>query len=424
MSLTNLSLLESRLKVLEMRASAANSLTSHNGQMLEVESPIMYQQMDDDDSRLSHATSNNSSSYIVTKTFVPCSSLLEYVERTPKLYHFSYFTGILSPNFNSQNQHHLKYRIWIGYLRVCFAGSSLFCMLYGIFILSIKVSQLNALIAGFAYFGLVLQNFFLYPAIINLRREIRAPRVIDEAVYEQAFQHSIFRGMRVLILFTLFLLIFIVVDCYLLIAGPGVITLVAFCVFFFLTPANLFLAGLLTFLIVEQRVSFHTMMQIKDKLDKQGISFEEYFEARESIDARDRRAPINWLVAAAVWNTIICIVLIFVVTQETNLDTPSNILSDVLFVLAAYGRQIIVLFVMFYEIAKVNEISHQMIHSLARSQWKDQETQKLSLYIAVKECPMGSTLFYTRPSRNQLFINMASAAGGIGFAIFWAFVFS
>lgn len=132
--------------------------------------------------------------------------------------------------------------------------------------------------------------------------------------------------MGVFLIFTSFLLIFITVDFYLLLAGPGLTTLVAFYVVFFLNPANSFLAGSRTFCFVElyDEYPFIPVMQIKEKLDKQVMmTFEEYFEARESIDARDHRAPINWLLTAAVWSTVICIVLLFAITQEISLDTSS-----------------------------------------------------------------------------------------------------
>lgn len=80
----------------------------------------------------------------------PFSSLLEYVERTPKLYRFCYFKAILSPN-----KINLKYYIWIGCLRVSLPEA------HGIFILSVNVSQLKALITDFVYFFLSY-NYILY----------------------------------------------------------------------------------------------------------------------------------------------------------------------------------------------------------------------------------------------------------------------
>ncbi len=150
--------------------------------------------------------------------------------------------------------------------------------------------------------------------------------------------------------------------------------------------------------------------------------FQNILHTRESIDKRDQTSPINWLISCAVLNSIICIVLIFCLDGIT---APTVTLSAayLFYILVGYGRQIIILLVMLIEIAKVNEVHDNMIEAIAKVSWKDMETEKLSLYIALKEYPIGSTMFFYRPSKIQLMLQMASAVLSVLFAIFWAFVF-
>jgi hypothetical protein len=72
----------------------------------------------------------------------------------------------------------------------------------------------------------------------------------------------------------------------------------------------------------------------------------------------------------------------------------------------------------------VNEIQEIMIHHLAKTRWIGDETKRLNLYLVMKELPMGSSVFFYRPTKNELLIQIASTIVGIGFAVFWAIVFA
>jgi hypothetical protein len=82
-------------------------------------------------------------------------------------------------------------------------------------------------------------------------------------------------------------------------------------------------------------------------------------------------------------------------------------------------------FALLYEITQVNEIYEKIIATLARKDWTRtvDQSSRFGVYIAAKEYPLGSIIFFVRPTKFELLIQFASSIVGIAIAIFWAIAF-
>jgi hypothetical protein len=102
-----------------------------------------------------------------------------------------------------------------------------------------------------------------------------------------------------------------------------------------------------------------------------------------------------------------------------------DVIGEIVFVLSIFGRQFVVLFNYLYEMSKVNAIADSMLEHLAKDCWESEKlATRFDLYILMKEMPLGSSLFFFRPSKLSLILQVGSTVIGVGFAIFWAFVFA
>lgn len=143
---------------------------------------------------------------------------------------------------------------------------------------------------------------------------------------------------------------------------------------------------------------------------------------RQGIDRREKMAPINWLSGTAVLNTLLGMILI--ITARPKDSRPVDIFAGCIYILTNFGRQTIVLLLLLYEMAKVNAINDQMIAYLARNLWPQEEWgARQNLYLLLKECPLGSSIFFFRPSKAALTFQMTSTVLGVVAAVFWAFTF-
>lgn len=359
------------------------------------------------------------------------TTLRDVISTNKLFYRWSCITGIIMPDNSYTNSKSfffkyivVKFRIWSFYLHFALWSHTILMTIYLIYF-SLKDKRDDTrsnIVTTVQTVGTVFQNILLYPAIVYLRREMSVKREIDLKVYTEAMNYAIKLGRYMFILFTILQLTFVALEIAFLDRNAVFSIFIIVGIIFFFTPANFFLLGLLTFLIFEQRLSLHTMETVKNKIVNKTFSYTEYFQSRESIDKRDRETPINWLIFASLTNTAMAILLLFVISEYH--DSLLGIFGDIFFILSGFGRQIAVLIVILLEIVKVNEIADQLLKILVKSEWIGNELTRLNLYVAMKDCPMGSTIFYFRPSKFQLTLQIGSSIIGMGIAIFWAIVFA
>lgn len=363
------------------------------------------------------------------------SSIRDVITHNERIYWFSCITGMIKPQSfenitGSYSKHNVRLRIWGSYLYSC-----LFLVTIGLFILGIvfscKRSHNHSVIASWIClsFGISFQNAMIYPAIWYLRREIDLKREdVNRTVYEEAFEYSIQIGTKVCISLFFLLFLFIIVQLINDDTSKAFSISVEYQVVFVIiqllvySPFNFLLTGLFTFLVMEQRISFMTMNVVKHKMEAKTLTDIQFLQANESIKEREKVTPINWLLSSAVISTLFGIAYILIMSEFDF--TPLESFSMLTKACTTFGRQTIVLIVFLMEIAKVNEIQEEMIHHLAKTRWNDDETKRLNLYVVMKELPMGSTIFYYRPSKLELLIQIGSSIVGVGFAVFWAIVFA
>lgn len=277
------------------------------------------------------------------------------------------------------------------------------------------------------FIGYLLQNMILYPCLYFIRQAWNKPRnKVAFAYYKEAFDYSIQHSRTlfcVLTIFFFFNIILIVVEAPSYGSSSLVITVVIFLTAN-IVSSNFLLCGIYGYLVVEQRVSYHMMKYTHDKLEKQLLFDEQYRQLKESINIRDQMSPVNFLVTSGIIGVLVVVIFVLVLTSLKTENQLDMFLSIVI-LFTNYGRQIIVLISFLFEVSKVNEIYEEMLLLLAKKNWSaEKETQRINLYLVMKELPMGSTVYNYRPSRWDLIVQMSSAIFAIIVAIFWAVVFA
>ncbi len=354
------------------------------------------------------------------------TNVREFLATNKTFYRYACITGVIWPtktdnSESSWTKHNMRYRIWAYYLNiVLFISTVLF--------IGLGLNQLilvggNIAIIFCESVGIVLQNVLIYPMVLYLRKEMVNKREIDYAVYTEAFTHAHLIGRRVFIALMILLIIYsaMVVNTVVSSSQFTALSLAAMIMFLaLLAPTQFFLCGILTFLVAEQRISMITMKSLSKQVNEQTLTRAQYFEGRESIDARDRKTPINLLIASTVINFILGLTLIFSLSNIHQ--SPWVIFVDIIFIATIFGKQLGILIIILLEIVYVNEIGDIMLKAIAKEEWSEKEQQRFALYLAVKEHPIGSTIFYIRPSKFQIMIHIGSLTISACISVFWAFL--
>ncbi|RYG99722.1 hypothetical protein EON65_50015 [archaeon] len=357
----------------------------------------------------------------------PPNCLRDIIAKNKDFYRFSVLTGVIKPlkgenpsySFTNLN---LRYRTWVYYLHCGLFLSSLTMIIYGIVALASPGAEKYASVIIAEVFGILVQNVLLYPVIIFLRRELASSREIDTEVYNESMSYAMHLGRNLFLALTAMMICFI--GFVVSVQPPDIGWLFGLYLIFIFTPSNCFMTGAFTFLVMEQRLSFHAMQGAEKQVMDRSLTPSLYMQIRESIDYRDKLSPLNWLMAAAVFNTICAMVLIGSLGAAVESETEIDIFGGVMFTLSTFGRQILVLLMLLNEMANVNALSETMLHKLVQDAWGDDKIMRFDLYILMKEKPLGSSLFYFRPSKWTLLVQIVSAVTGLIVAIFWAFVFA
>lgn len=356
----------------------------------------------------------------------PVSCLRDVIAKNHTFYQFACLTGIIKPvageNANGWTNMNIRYRLWVNYLHVSFVAQCA-VMIALACLIGVNSDTSHQFIAICEVLGLLVQNLLLFPAIVYLRRELTASRDIDLDQYNQAFHHAMLQGRWVFLALGTMMVLFVVFIG----VGSGDAALgTALSVLLFVTclPSNCFLTGVFTFLVMEQRLSFFAMQRAQQGVLDRDLTEERYKAIRDSIDYRDQLNPVNWLVSAAIMNTLFAIVVIIGAHSDGDQESSVDVFINIIFVLSAFGRQLLVLLCYLHEMAQVNAIAETMLFALAKQSWGELNEVRLNLYLLMKEMPLGSSLFFYRPSRFALFAQILSAVGGVAIAIFWAFLFA
>ncbi len=364
------------------------------------------------------------------------SSIRDVIIRNHHFYWFSCVTGIIIPGpddqvtmTNTSNGtccgRNCRLRVWRTVIHCCLIISTLIFLIFGIvFAADPNLDPSSLAIIVCDYFGIVFQNLMLYAAIGYLRKEIDLKRDdVNRLIYEEAFQYAIGAGRKLCALLFGLLLLLVIVQLAtasgIPAGGEAYIVILEIITY---SPSNLMLSGLFTFLVMEQRITYFTMEAVKTRMEAKTLTDVQYLQAKESISTRERVTPINWLVSAAVVGTLFGIIFIFLLSRFEL--SAVEMFSALVTVFTTFGRQTIALILFLLEIAAVNEVHEVMVHHLTTTRWIGEDTKRLNLYVVLKEMPLGSSIFFYRPSRTELLLQIASSIIGVAFAVFWAVVFA
>jgi hypothetical protein len=392
-----------------------------------------------------------------------CASFYDLISETPELFDISCLIGFTIPSVlsslssgdnpitsdSSKNQTYRYWIIWLHLSMLLFTVVSVASFFYDLI-----VFNLEGFAVIFFFFtntvGTVLQNFFLYPTVMYIRKSFLQPRDINIQEYASILPDTIRSTRRLIWWFNFLTLVFIICLCTTIATAPWLIIVYIFEGIFYLS-SNYFLGGIYFFLVLEQRISYNKIYHLFSKLQQKQLSRIEYLSVFNEFKTRDRIQPISLFVSIAFFNTLLIIILI---SQLPGYETGLiDIILLIIFVISIFGRQLIILIYVLYEILKVNSLSDQMLKHLSVDYWgtitpgfadsssihtvssltlqppKQENTESSSnviddgdkedtpfcpdhrrtvLYVLLKENPIGSRIFSFRLSKFQLLAQICS----------------
>jgi hypothetical protein len=344
-------------------------------------------------------------------------TLLQMIIEDSKMFQFLVWMGIL------KNDSTNGWKFWYYGLRVLL----LFGALVGIFEFIFNLIEDPSTIPLAVHISLCSQNLFLLPILYYTYSALNAKRdSIETQTYKNAFAYAMNRGNIVFFVLFLISIVCIILDILeLQYRGASAIAFTLTYNICTVCVSSLYLAGVYSILLVEQRISYQILIDTKESLHRKQLTDKIYLMTRNDMIKRDSNLPINWLLSTTLANTIVLIIILFVVAQGDGHNSVAAVFEDVIFCLAYFGRQIFILLIYLFEISKVNEIYDELLDELAiATNWEELEKLRWGLYISVKERPIGSTIFFFRPSRNAIFAQISSVTFAVGLAVFRAVAFA
>lgn len=319
-----------------------------------------------------------------------------------------HLTGIIYPKRNFVKQ------VWYVFLHICNIIGIVGCII--MFFINLSYNEENRLTAYTMITG-TSQYLIINPGSYILLWKIRSNILYAEEPEEdsqktlsvEALQSSIKMGF-------LFMLFFLSVPYaiysyfyWVNARTTGLIIESLFAMMSYLSTTTI-LSGLLAIFVADQRTSFNTIKDIRERIENKMMTKEIYLLFKKQLDSAYSVKVLNWLVLMALSNLALTIASIFVLEAA---HTSLKIVLGLFFSLVAiFGREVFVLVTMLLEIGRVNEAGDQLARVLASAEWEDRYAQ-ISLYMTIKEHAIGSKIFRLRPSRFQVLVQASSALFGI-----------
>ena len=362
-----------------------------------------------------------------------CESIHEAILLNSEFYFFAVLTGIIfaKPGEYSKSitKINIRFRTWSWFIVIALIVSVIWFFYNAIagVIDTSSSSSLRAVdfINSCAY---AAQAIVVLPAIEYVRRVIIAKREVNYAVFKQHFEYSVNLSWKFLYFWIVVAILFACLTGY---ANSEYLTLVinicsTIFTFVIIMPSNLFLMGILSFLIYEQRVSRQLMEETLKDIADETLTVEKYFTVREEMETRDRAAPINLMLLSCIVSVIAGLSTLFWVFVDENDKMIGNISYQIFLLIAVFGRPYAVILMVLVEIVGVNERAERIPSTFAKYTWQSTPDQsvRFSLYMAAKEFPLGSMIVFMRPSKFELVTQVVSSIVGVIFAAFWAIFFA
>ncbi len=120
-------------------------------------------------------------------------------------------------------------------------------------------------------------------------------------------------------------------------------------------PSVLMILGILTFVLIEQRVSYFTMLHLRSLAMQSLLTDTDYITAGKDMNYRDSISPLNWLFVGAVLDSALCIFMLYAVAYGNNISINQSI-SLIELLVVMFCQELTVLLVILYEVLCVNEM--------------------------------------------------------------------
>ena len=308
-------------------------------------------------------------------------------------------------------------------------------------------------------------------------------QVFLEMDYSAIVQQSIARKIphawlmiKVMVALTSIYLIFFIIDSIFSLADSGsnnidgqtnsfitmyfISAILYFASLLGILPNILMIFGLLSFVLVEQRISYFTMLHLRSLAMQSLLTDTDYLKAGKDMNYRDDNSPLNWLFAGAAIDSSFCIITLCIIAFAKDISIKDSIIIIELVILL-FSQELTVLFVILYEILCVNEmidvlltqttkqrvVDHNRLMTtfqsfetalLSKDNTKNTNTlvvnrealllellkeeekrvRRLELHLLINENRIGTTiLFVYRPSKVQLMVQITSIVIAIASSI-------
>lgn len=182
-----------------------------------------------------------------------------------------------------------------------------------------------------------------------------------------------------------------------------------------------FLSGASAMLIFQQRCSFKNMKKLQALVEDQTACLADFKTAKKSIKSREEITPINFILVSAAFNTIVSAIMIL----ASDAGSMIELSEVVVFSIGIIGRQVIVLLWILWECTCINEIPDQIADEMVLTEWKgESERNRISLHTAFRHSSIGSEIFFYRPNRNEILLQMLATAGSVVFSVCYKLLLS
>lgn len=248
-----------------------------------------------------------------------------------------------------------------------------------------------------------------YGSIILLRKEMTAVHFDLVQHYTSSLHAAVYRctGMVVII----FLFSFVTLCLWR--PGSFFIALLGLSSFPFVGAAAL--------LINDQRVSHTILSKVLGAVISKTLTLDDYFVAEEAVSSSARTVSFSLLIIPAATSTAFAIVLLYLDTTYTEQSTqdPAGAFNFVAQFINSVAREITVLLLLLYEMARVNEVSERFLPMLARQPWNVDKAgeERVNLYMAAQQYPLGAKILGYQPSRNVIILQMVSTVVSLLFGL-------
>jgi hypothetical protein len=210
-------------------------------------------------------------------------------------------------------------------------------------------------------------------------------------------------------------------------------------------PTVAMLVGIFIVLVIDQRVSYSFMINLRSKALCGELTDTLYVETGKNFEERDKQSPMDFVLIAAGFDTLVCIVVISILGFN-NAVPAQDVAYNVFYILVIFGNEVVIFLLLLLQILNVNEMvdvlleqtTKQLLSSYASASQSltssstllhaesdmealispdERRIRRLELYLIMKEYRIGSRMLFYRPSKVQLMLQITSIAIGLATSI-------